>query len=505
MAPQNIDDYRREFFIACEKLARTANPIVTPSESKVPLFNPVIWLVHRENDLPSWYMLDNERIHSVVIPRPAYEQRYATARCLVEDSNEYASAKEEQQRDRCIDNFAKLTEGLSLQAMNDITQLARDQNIPLSRIEDAVRCFKVGTLDNPWKKEYLRDRIRDATKEIAKSVKGQPDAIEKSVDILLRSVTGLSGAHTRTNTGRPRGVLFFAGPTGVGKTELAKAITRLLFADERAYIRFDMSEFRAEHADARLLGAPPGYTGYDAGGELTNAVREKPFSVILFDEIEKAHPRILDKFLQILEDGRITDGQGNTVYFSEAVIVFTSNLGIVVKDKDGHPIPNITYGAPYNIVKQKIRQAIDDYFKLELQRPEILNRLGDNIVVFDYIQKEFADQIFDGMIENVKQKVAEEHKVSLEIPNEVRARLLDLCTRNLANGGRGIGNVLETCFVNPLARALFYFPMEKKNEIVVKDLIAIPDLSIATNGKDNDAEMMHEDGPTELRFRIVLE
>ena len=119
-----------------------------------------------------------------------------------------------------------------------------------------------------------------------------------------------------------------------------------MFGNEGAYLRFDMSEFAEEHTSARLLGAPPGYIGFDAGGELTNAVREQPFSVILFDEIEKAHPRILDKFLQILEDGRLTDGRGDTTYFSESIIVFTSNLGIYVEDAQGNRIQNVRSGRP---------------------------------------------------------------------------------------------------------------------------------------------------------------
>ena len=130
----------------------------------------------------------------------------------------------------------------------------------------------------------------------------------------------------------------------MGKTELAKTLTQLIFGDDRAYIRFDMSEFAEEHTGARLLGAPPGYIGYDAGGELTNAVREKPFAVVLFDEIEKAHPRILDKFLQILEDGRLTDGRGETAYFSEAILVFTSNLGIYVQDEHGERVQSVHPG-----------------------------------------------------------------------------------------------------------------------------------------------------------------
>ena len=175
-------------------------------------------------------------------------------------------------------------------------------------------------------------------------MRGQRQAVTKTIDILMRSVMGLTGAQARSSGNRPRGVLFFAGPTGVGKTELAKTLTQLIFGDDRAYIRFDMSEFAEEHTGARLLGAPPGYIGYDAGGELTNAVREKPFSVVLFDEIEKAHPRILDKFLQILEDGRLTDGRGETAYFSEAILVFTSNLGIFVEDEHGQRVQSVQPG-----------------------------------------------------------------------------------------------------------------------------------------------------------------
>jgi ATP-dependent Clp protease ATP-binding subunit ClpA len=187
---------------------------------------------------------------------------------------------------------------------------------------------------------------------------------------------------------------------------------------------------------------------------LTNAVRERPFSVILFDEIEKAHPRLLDKFLQILEDGRLTDGRGETTYFSEAVIIFTSNLGIYV-ERDGQRVLNVQPGEPYEHVEQRVREAITNYFRFTLSRPEILNRIGENIVVFNFITPPVAVQIFEGMLKNVIRRVRSEHGADLILEEEARAGLLEMCTSDLSNGGRGIGNHIEMCLINPLARALF--------------------------------------------------
>ena len=294
------------FYAACEKLAYVARPRRI-SGQEYSLFNPLIWILNRENDLPAWYTLDNENIHSLVVAPPDYEARRRAAQSL--SGLFILTDRSDENRENFANLFATLTEGMSLQSMIAITQLARRLPEKDRNIADAVRNYQIGITDSPWKKTYLREKIQDAAKIIGQRVKGQETAIQRSVDILIRSVVGLSGAQASRRQNRPKGILFFAGPTGVGKTELAKSISELLFGDENAYVRFDMSEFAAEHADARLLGAPPGYVGYEAGGELTNAVREKPFCVLLFDEVEKAHPRILDKFLQILEDGRLTDGR----------------------------------------------------------------------------------------------------------------------------------------------------------------------------------------------------
>jgi ATP-dependent Clp protease ATP-binding subunit ClpA len=374
--------------------------------------------------------------------------------------------------------------GMTLVAMQRTVAIASDQGMGPDRVEDAARSYRVGVTDNPWRARYLTDRLRQEVEALggaaegqapgtasvlASRVLGQDVAVQKALDILVRSATGLTAAQAGPAVTRPRGVLFFAGPTGVGKTELAKALTKLLFDDDRFYVRFDMSEFSAEHASDRLIGAPPGYVGYDAGGELTNAIRQRPFSLVLFDEIEKAHPRILDKFLQLLDDGRLTDGRGETVFFTESVVVFTSNLGIYADveetDDAGTTVrrrrPTIDRATmSYEEMAASIQRAIRDFFTLQLGRPELLNRIGDNIVVFDFIDVATGSRILDAMLANIARRVRQEHGVEVVGPPGTRQRLAEACLdeETLALGGRGIGSMLETVVINPLANHLFMHP-----------------------------------------------
>ena len=467
--PDTLGEAEHRFFVAAEKLSLEAAPAVPREGGGPPLFNPVLWLLNRPQDLPSWFTLDSERVASVVLGRPDYEAREAAARQLAPLFAGHAEA-DEGARSAFLRAFAGGTDGMTLSALADITELAGRQGLGLAHVDDAVRCYKVGATDNPWRKDYLRARVREARAFIEDRVKGQHAAVVKTLDILKRSVMGLTGAQARAAGGRPRGVLFFAGPTGVGKTELARTLTQLVFGDERAWVRFDMSEFAEEHTGARLLGAPPGYVGFDAGGELTNAVRARPFSVVLFDEIEKAHPRILDKFLQILEDGRLTDGRGDTTWFSECILVFTSNLGIFVEDGSGARVQNVRPGDPYETVERRVREAIGEHFKFRLSRPEILNRMGDNIVVFNFIEPDVAVQIFEGMLANVARRLREELGLALELTPGARAQLLERCTADLSHGGRGIGNRLESCLVNPLSRALFEQDLAGRTRVLVQSV-----------------------------------
>ncbi|TQI95193.1 ClpA/ClpB-like protein [Serratia fonticola] len=187
---------------------------------------------------------------------------------------------------------------------------------------------------------------------------------------------------------------------------------------------------------------------------MTNAIREKPFSVVLFDEIEKAHPRLMDKFLQIIDDGVLTSGRGDRVYFSEALIIFTSNLGIYRLDNRGERIANVRPEEPFETVQKNVKAEIERHFKLVLNRPELLNRIGENIIVFDFIRPDVAEQIFTQMTENTLTGLTR-LGLTITISEAALGLLRELCLADLSNGGRGIRNQLEAHLVNPLSRALF--------------------------------------------------
>lgn len=469
-------DTREEVFVRAEKaasgsrLARRADSAQGPA-----CFNPVFWLAHRANDLPFWFTADNPRVASVPIPLPGASERERWAGLCFDDI-------EEAHRDGVSrENFARtltgLTHGMTLADVENVTRLARMKGIEASDIDDAVERFRVGEVDvedNPWRSRALRDRVADGAHTIERFVKGQARARTRVLDILKRTSIGMTGAQAASAGRRPRGVLFFAGPTGVGKTEMAKTIARIVFGDPDACLRFDMSEFKGEHSGDRLIGAPPGYVGFDQGGELTNGVRENPFRVLLFDEIEKAHPKILDKFLQVLDDGRLTDGRGETVYFSESLIVFTSNVGIVRKDERTGQVERLVTRADQeddpDAFERRILDGVRNHFHLELQRPELHNRLGENVVVFNYIAREVAARILDAMVKNVQETCREDTALELVLERAAYEKLSDICCSDavLDYGGRGIGSRVEATLVNPLARYIFDENL-RQGRVVVTD------------------------------------
>ena len=460
----SLSDSEQRLFTRSLVLAHETRPRPHGPDSR-PFFNSVLWIVDKESDLPDWFLIGNPAIRHVSIAKPDNIVRRAVAPALLNAMPEAQSTSEDLLKE-AEDRFVDETEGLLLVDLKAITQLGREEQVPVTEIGEAVRRYKIGVTEDPWKK-IDRRKIRNADEEIQKRVKGQHHAVTHITDILKRAITGVGASKSGKG---PRGVAFLAGPTGVGKTELAKTVTELLFGDDSAYIRFDMSEFSAEHSDQRLIGAPPGYVGYDEGGELTNAIREKPFSVVLFDEIEKAHPRILDKFLQILDDGVLTSGRGERVYFSESLILFTSNLGIFKVDESGERVQNVSTADDFEDVRKKILDEIDRYFKVVLNRPEILNRLGENLIVFDFIRPDVAKMIFEHMVTNILGGVTEKG-VTVTITDTALAELENKCLEDLSNGGRGIRNQLEAHLVNPLARALFDLDIEAGSAVVLTNIV----------------------------------
>ncbi len=455
MNPENLVKAEHDSFSMAHILSQTTEtrPYGNPPS---PYYNIIIWIVDKEGDLPDWMIVNNPKIRHIPIGKPNHIARRRLVHPIIE-----SLSKDKNNVDAIVTEFVDETEGLLLLDLVAIIELARSETIPISMIADAVRRYKVGVTEDPWMK-IERSKIENGEAYIKERVKGQNHSVQHIMDIVKRAITGV-GNSKKNN--RPRGVVFLAGPTGVGKTELAKTLTSLLFGDESAYIRFDMSEFSAEHSDQRLIGAPPGYVGYDVGGELTNAIREKPFSVVLFDEIEKAHPRILDKFLQILDDGVLTSGRGDTVYFSEALIIFTSNLGIYKSSTTGERLPNVTYEDSFETVEKKVRHEIESYFKFELNRPELLNRIGDNIIIFDYIRKDVGEMIFDMMMKNNIKGIQKQLGIILHIHPEVMQMLKELSVADLNNGGRGIRNKIEYHFISPFSRALFALNPDKGETI----------------------------------------
>lgn len=260
---------------------------------------------------------------------------------------------------------------------------------------------------------------------------GQHEAVRAVSDAVRRARAGISDPN------RPTGSFLFLGPTGVGKTELAKSLADFLFDDERAIVRIDMSEYAEKHSVARLVGAPPGYVGYDEGGQLTEAVRRRPYSVVLLDEVEKAHPEVFDILLQVLDDGRLTDGQGRTVDFRNTILILTSNLGsqfLVDPTMD----PQTQKEAVLGVVRQSFK-------------PEFLNRL-DEIVTFDALTRDDLAHIVELLLRSLESRLAA-RRISLEVSPDARAWLADT-GYDPAYGARPLRRLIQTAIGDPLARLL---------------------------------------------------
>ena len=296
--------------------------------------------------------------------------------------------------------------------------------------------------------ETEREKLLNLDKILHRRVVGQEDAVESVVDAVIRARAGIKPLN------RPVGSFIFLGPTGVGKTELAKALTETLFDDERNMVRIDMSEYMEKHSVSRLIGAPPGYVGYDEGGQLTEAVRRKPYSVILFDEIEKAHSDVFNILLQVLDDGRLTDNQGRTVDFKNTVIIMTSNIG-----------------SSYLIEGLKADGKIDEYTKERVMdemkrtfRPEFLNRL-DEIVMFKPLQKEEIFKIIDLQIAEVENRLRD-RQIKIEFTEEAKEFVLNKAY-SIQYGARPVKRFLQKHLETEMGRMIIRGILKDKDKVLV--------------------------------------
>jgi ATP-dependent Clp protease ATP-binding subunit ClpB len=269
--------------------------------------------------------------------------------------------------------------------------------------------------------------------ELGKRVIGQHAAVVAVSNAVRRARAGLN------DEGRPLGSFLFLGPTGVGKTELTKAVAAYLFDDENAMVRIDMSEFMEKHSVSRLIGAPPGYVGYDEGGVLTEAVRRRPYQVVLFDEVEKAHPDVFNVLLQVLDDGILTDGQGRTVDFKQTLIILTSNLG-------ARALSELPEGADPSTARREVEEAVRAHF-----RPEFLNRLDEQII-FDRLNRADMSGIVDIQLHRLEKRLAA-RKITLELDAEARAWLADE-GYDPVFGARPLKRVIQRHLQDPLAEMI---------------------------------------------------
>jgi ATP-dependent Clp protease ATP-binding subunit ClpC len=290
--------------------------------------------------------------------------------------------------------------------------------------------------------------------ELHKRVIGQEDAIKALSRAIRRTRAGLKDPK------RPSGSFIFLGPTGVGKTELAKALAEFLFGDEGSLIQLDMSEYMEKHTVSRLVGSPPGYVGYEEGGQLTEAVRRKPFSVVLFDEIEKAHPDVFNTLLQILEDGRLTDSQGRTVDFKNTVLIMTSNLGTADLRKATVGFAKTNEAVSYERMKEKVNDALKQHF-----RPEFLNRI-DEVIVFHELSRDEVTEIVDLMIKRVREQL-EGQGIGMELTQAAKFFLADK-GYDPTLGARPLRRAIQQYIEDPLSERILWKEFRVGETIIVE-------------------------------------
>jgi len=375
----------------------------------------------------------------------AEKQAVTRLRSLKEEIEKTKMAMEQAQREYDLNRAAELKYGklvqLEQQLAEEEKRLREKGNMQL--IKEEVDEDDIAAVVSRWTGipvsrllEGEKEKLLQLAEHLHKRVVGQDEAVDAVADAVIRARSGLKDPN------RPIGSFIFLGPTGVGKTELARALAEFMFDDEKNMIRVDMSEYQERHTVARLIGAPPGYIGYEEGGQLTEAVRRRPYSVILFDEIEKAHTDVFNVLLQILDDGRLTDGHGRTVDFKNTVVIMTSNVGshLILAYRGGDDPES------FEQMKKEVLEVLRQQF-----RPEFLNRV-DEIVVFHSLSREHLKQIVDIQLERLRARLAERHIV-LELTERAKEHLA-LAGYDPSYGARPLKRVIQKELETPLGRLL---------------------------------------------------
>ncbi|NMC36243.1 ATP-dependent chaperone ClpB [Candidatus Beckwithbacteria bacterium] len=373
---------------------------------------------------------------------------------------EQAKTKLDQaEREVRLDEAAKIKYGQIPEIEKQIKELGlKWDQIPTDQklIKEAVTDEDIAEVVSAWTNipvsrllKSESQKLTELEQELHKRVVGQDEAVKEVANAIRRSRSGIA------EEDRPIGSFMFLGPTGVGKTELAKALAEVLFNDERALVRIDMSEYSEQHSVARLIGAPPGYIGFDEGGQLTEAVRRKPFSVILFDEIEKAHPQIFNIFLQILDDGRLTDGRGRTVNFKNTIIIMTSNIGSQLiqeyADKQSKKDQDQLQNQVFELVKQSFK-------------PEFINRL-DDIILFQALNQVMLSKIVDNQLKLVAKRLAKQD-ITVTFTEALKKHLA-LAGFDPAFGARPLKRVIQNEILDELALQIIEGKIQSGNKIVI--------------------------------------
>ncbi len=345
-----------------------------------------------------------------------------------------------------------------------VTKVSRLKKLQRSRriLKEEITAEDIASVVSRWTGIPLEKMMEEELKKLAhiedelhRRVVGQDVAIKKIADVVRRNRAGISDPN------KPIGSFIFLGPTGVGKTELTKTLAEFIFNDDKALVRVDMSEYTERHSVSKLIGSPPGYVGYDESGSLTEAVRHRPYSVVLFDEIEKAHPEVLNILLQVLDDGRLTDAKGRVVNFKNTIIILTSNLGShFIEKMESLGFTNNTKKDEYAETKEKVLDSLRDYF-----RPEFLNRL-DDIIVFDILSPEVIRSIVD-----IKIKIIRERFLVKGIELSISEDALSYLAREGYNphyGARPLGRLIQDKILNPVAMFIISSRVKKGDTVYVR-------------------------------------